>query len=62
MPSNDYSDIFHMNATVGDADLNKTFCIKEENAFDGKGGIWPKGEGILFSTLPIKFVYLLNGR
>ena len=48
MPSNDYSDIFHMDANVWEDDLNKTFCIKEENSFDGKGGIWPKGERFLF--------------
>lgn len=44
-----------MDATVWDDDLNKTFCIKEENAFDGKGGIWPKGNSFLFSTLSMKF-------
>ena len=27
LPSNDYSDIFHMDATVREDDLNKTFCI-----------------------------------
>ena len=50
-----------MDATVWENDLNKTFCIKEENAFGGKGGIWPKGERFILSTLSIESVTLLNG-
>jgi len=51
LPSNDHSDIFHMDATFWRDDLNKTSCNKEENAFYGKIRTWPKGERFLFSTL-----------
>lgn len=54
---NDYSDIFHMDATVWKNDLNISFCIKEENASDAKRGIWPKGKKLLFRTLSMKATF-----
>ena len=59
LPSNDYSDIFHIDATVWEDDLNKTFCIEEEKAFGGKDGIWRKGERFVFNTLSVKFAVTL---